>query len=318
VGSLHTSVFRPSMLWICRRRWFRRLATQTRPGKAVAYRFVAGEELDDAVRVARELDRLRTASMLDLLGENVASLEQATKARDEYIAALSRLRDEPTLDCAISIKLTQLGLDESVEETISNVETILDAAEDAGTFVMIDMESHPYVDGTLDVLRRINPRYPKVGVCLQAYLKRTEHDVFSLPAGVRVRLVKGAYLEPPDIVYQDKTEVDAAYARLFTTLLSRGHAIDVATHDAGLLEGARKRVDATDNGWSRVEFQMLYGVRRDLQARLAGQGYPLRVYVPYGTEWYPYLTRRLAERPANVWFFLSNAVRGLGTDRARN
>jgi proline dehydrogenase len=305
-----SSLFRPLVLGICSRPSFRRLATETRPGRAVATRFVAGETLDDAVRVARELDRRRTASMLDLLGENATGAAQVTVARDSYLAALTRIREESTLDCAISVKLTQLGLDSSAEECLSNLEPILDAAVDAGTFVMIDMESHPYVEATLEVLREAHARHPKVGVCLQAYLRRTEQDIFALPAGVRVRLVKGAYLEPPDVVYQDKKDVDAAYARLFTTLLSRGHSIDAATHDPALLDGVRTRVDEISNGWSRVEFQMLYGVRRDLQAQLAGQGYPLRVYVPYGTEWYPYLTRRLAERPANMWFFLTNAVRG--------
>jgi proline dehydrogenase len=307
---LHTSVFRPLVLGLCSRRSFRKLATQTRPGRALATRFVAGETLDDAMRVARELDRRRTSSMLDLLGENASGAEQVTLAREAYLAALARIREEATIDCAISVKLTQLGLDTSTSECLSNLEPILDAAVDSGTFVMIDMESHLYVDGTLEVLREAHARYPKVGVCLQAYLRRTEQDIFALPAGVRVRLVKGAYLEPPAVVYQEKQDVDAAWARLFTTLLSRGHPIDAATHDPALLEGVRTRVDSTTNGWSRVEFQMLYGVRRDLQAQLAGQGYPLRVYVPYGTEWYPYLTRRLAERPANLWFFLSNAVRG--------
>jgi proline dehydrogenase len=174
---------------------------------------------------------------------------------------------------------------------------------------MIDMESHPYVDATLEVLAKAHTRSPKVGVCLQSYLRRTQRDVFELPPGCRVRLVKGAYLEPPEMVYVDKSEVDLAYRRLFTTLLARGHPIDAATHDPAIIEGICRRVDAVPGAWSQVEFQMLYGVRRDLQARLAGQGYPLRVYIPYGTEWYPYLTRRLAERPANVWFFLSNLVR---------
>ena len=217
-----TSVFRPLVLGLCSRPSFRRLATQTRPGRAVATRFVAGETLDDAVRVARELDRRRTASMLDLLGENALGAEQAVVARDAYLAALARIRAESTLDCAISIKLTQLGLDTSAAECLSNVQPILEAAVDTGTFVMIDMESHPYVEGTLEVLREAHARHPKVGVCLQAYLRRTEEDIFSLPAGVRVRLVKGAYLEPPDVVYQEKQDVDAAYARLFTTLVIAG------------------------------------------------------------------------------------------------
>jgi proline dehydrogenase len=223
---------------------------------------------------------------------------------------LAEVRAASSLDCAISVKLTQLGLDASIGACLANLEPVLEVASNDGTQVMIDMESHRYVDSTLEGLADVRERHPHIGVCLQAYLRRTESDIFDLPTGVRVRLVKGAYLEPPDVVYQRKEEVDVAFARLFTTLLARGHKIDVATHDPGLIEGVRRRTDAVEEGWGRVEFQMLYGVRRDLQAQLAGQGYPLRVYIPYGTEWYPYMTRRLAERPANLSFFLSNIVRG--------
>ena len=300
---------RPTILGLAGHPWFRTLATATRPGRSVARRFVAGESLEEAMVAARELDRARMQTMLDHLGENARTPMQAVEAREAYVGALSAVRAASTLDCAVSIKLTQLGLDHSVAACLANVGPILDAAAEAGTLVMIDMESHSYVDATLEVLGAAHARYAKVGVCLQAYLRRTERDIFELPAGVRVRLVKGAYLEPPAMVYQDKHDVDAAYARLFATLLSRGHAIDAATHDPRLIAGVTRLTGAVEEGWSRVEFQMLYGVRRDLQAQLARQGYPLRVYVPYGTEWYPYLTRRLAERPANMWFFLSNLVR---------
>ncbi|MEA2581693.1 MAG: proline dehydrogenase [Actinomycetota bacterium] len=306
---LSISLLRHTVLRIAGHPWFRSVATQTAPGRAVALRFVAGETLDEAMAVARDLDRGRVTAMLDHLGENVESLAQADTARDDYLAALTAIARAPALDCAISIKLTQLGLDTSVEECLTRVWPILDAATETGTLVMIDMESHPYVDGTLEVLRQAHERHPKTGICLQAYLKRTVHDIFDLPAGVRVRLVKGAYLEPPDLVYTAKEDVNRRWAELFVTLLARGHQIDAATHDPRLVDGVRTRVDAIEAGWSRVEFQMLYGVRRDLQAQLARQGYPIRVYVPYGTEWYPYLTRRLAERPANMWFFLSNVVR---------
>ena len=258
------------------------------------------------MRVARELDRGRTLAMLDLLGENVTAPSQAKAAAAAYLEAIAAIAQAPSLDCAITIKLTQLGLDSSVAECLANVEPIVDAAD--GTLVMIDMEQHAYVDATLEVLRSLHGRHRRVGVCLQAYLHRTQEDVFALPPGTRVRLVKGAYLEPADVALQEKEAVDAAWARLFMTLLAHGHTIDAATHDERLIEGVRTRVDAMDDGWARVEFQMLYGVRRDLQAQLARQGYPLRVYVPYGTEWYPYLTRRLAERPANLGFFLSNLV----------
>jgi proline dehydrogenase len=310
VSDLSEAVFRPVVLKLAGHPLFRRLATRSRPGRALARRFVAGETLAEAMDVARGLDRARTLAMLDHLGENVTTPALAVEARDAYLDALAEIRGAPSLDCAISVKLTQLGLDASVEACIANLQPVLQAAGADGTQVMIDMESHLYVDRTLEVLARVRETYPNLGICLQAYLRRTERDIFDLPKSVRVRLVKGAYLEPPDVVYQRKEMVDAAYARLFTTLLARGHRIDAATHDPRLIEGVRTCVDEVPEGWGRVEFQMLYGVRRDLQAQLAGKGYPLRVYIPYGTEWYPYLTRRLAERPANLRFFLSNIVRG--------
>jgi proline dehydrogenase len=303
------AVFRRLVLEASGHPWARRLVTGTAPGRAVAGRFVAGETLAQAMGIAHALDRQRIAAMLDHLGENVETPAQAAAARDDYLRALSTLAAAPTLDAAVSVKLTQLGLDDSVDACVANLQPILDAADAESTLVMIDMESHPYVDATLEVLNRAHARSPRVGVAIQSYLRRSQRDVFDLPAGCRVRLVKGAYLEPPEVVYVDKDDVDGSFARLFTTLLARGHAIDVATHDPRLIDGVRSRVDAAGAGWSRVEFQMLYGVRRDLQVSLAGRGYPVRVYIPYGTEWYPYLTRRMAERPANLWFFLSNLVR---------
>jgi proline dehydrogenase len=308
--TLSTSVIRPLILRLAGHPWFRRFATDTRPGRTVATRFVAGETLDRAMTVAGELDRKRVAAMLDHLGENVETAGQAVAARDAYLSALDAIRSTPTLDIAVSLKLSQLGLDSSVQECLANVEPILAAAENPATLVMIDMEAHRYVERTLEVVRTVHAEHPRVGVALQSYLRRSATDVFDLPAGIRVRLVKGSYLEPPDVVYAEKHEVDESFRRLFATLLARGHAIDVATHDPRLLEGVRRIVDTTESGWLRVEFQMLYGVRRDLQADLARRGYPVRVYIPYGTEWYPYLTRRLAERPANMWFFASNLLRG--------
>jgi proline dehydrogenase len=289
--------------------WFRSVATRTTPGRAVASRFVAGEELHEALDVAARLDRARITSMLDHLGENVDSPERAVDAARAYTRALEAIAKQPQLDSAISVKLTQLGLDFSQELCVSHLTNILEAAEPARTLVMIDMESHDYIDRTLDVFRTVHRSHPEVGVALQSYLRRTGEDIFQVPEGCRVRLVKGAYLESREIAFANKREVDGSWRQLFATLLSRGHRVDAATHDPALIEGVRKLVDRTDGGWSRVEFQMLYGVRRDLQVRLASQGYPVRVYIPYGTEWYPYLTRRLAERPANLWFFVSNLVR---------
>jgi len=302
------SLWRSTVVRVVRRPWFRRLATETTLGRAVASRFVAGETLAEGMAVARTLRDEGIASILDHLGENVATPVQALAAREAYLRALDAIAGEEGLDGAIAVKLSQLGLDDSVVVCWANLAAILDAAARSGSRVMIDMESHAYVEDTLAIATRAHERYDGAGVAIQAYLLRTEHDVFALPAGCRVRLVKGAYLEPPSLVFRRKQEVDVAFARAFSTLLQRGHAIDVATHDPGLIEGVRERVDALGD-WSQVEFQMLYGVRRDLQAQLAGQGYPVRVYIPYGTEWYPYLTRRLAERPANLWFFVSNVMR---------
>ena len=296
------------VLRIAHHPWFERIAKDTRLGQAVADRFVAGETLAEGLAAARDAAAVGVSVMLNHLGENVTTLQGALAEREAYLAEIAAAAASPELDVVVSVKLTQLGLDTSIEDCWSTLEPVLDAATDAGLDVMIDMEDHTYVDRTLAVFHRAYDRSSRVGVALQSYLLRTSEDLFTLPAGCRVRLVKGAYLEPAELVWRGKREVDRAFTRLFTTALDRGHRVDVATHDPALIDGVRTRVDAID-GWSRVEFQMLYGVRRDLQVQLAAQGYPVRVYIPYGTEWYPYLTRRLAERPANLWFFFSNLVR---------
>jgi proline dehydrogenase len=306
---LSTGVLRPAILRVAHHRWTRTLVTDTRPGRLVASRFVAGETLAEALAAARELHGRGLRTMLDHLGENAQTSQQALAAREAYLSALAAAADAEDVDAAISVKLTQLGLDESVDACWANLAPIVDSASERDRLLTIDMESHEYVDATLEIFARAHAVTTNVGIAIQSYLRRSEQDVFRLPEGCRVRLVKGAYLEPADVVYTRKRDVDASFARLFATLFAHGHVVDIATHDPALIEGARRRVDAFMDGWTRAEYQMLYGVRRDLQSRLAGDGYPVRVYIPYGTEWYPYLTRRLAERPANVWFFVSNLVR---------
>jgi proline dehydrogenase len=306
---LSDRVFRPAIVKVAHHTWVRRFATRSRIGRSVATRFVAGETLADALAVARDLADDGLTAMLNHLGENVHTMRDALSAREAYLAEVASVADNEGLDLVISTKLTQLGLEDSVDACWSNVEPILDAAAVADLDVMIDMEEHETVDATLEVYRRAHAHYPRAGLCLQSYLRRTPDDLFGLPAGCRVRLVKGAYLEPRDVVLRDKDEVDRAFRRLFTTALERGHPVDVATHDPEIIDGVKRRVADVPGGWERVEFQMLYGVRRDLQRELAREGYPVRVYIPYGTEWYPYLTRRMAERPANLWFFLSNLTR---------
>jgi proline dehydrogenase len=309
---LSTGVFRPTILRIAQHRWTRSSVTRTRLGRLVASRFVAGETLAEALSVARDLHGRGLRTMLDYLGENVETPRQALAAREAYLSALAATAEAEDVDAAISVKLTQLGLEESVDACWANLAPIVESASEKERLLTIDMESHEYVDATLEVFARAHAVSSHVGIAIQSYLRRSDQDIFRLPEGCRVRLVKGAYLEPAELVYTRRRDVDASFARLFATLFAHGHVVDIATHDPALIDGARRRVDAFVDGWTRAEFQMLYGVRRDLQSRLAGDGYPVRVYVPYGTEWYPYLTRRLAERPANVWFFVSNLVRTSG------
>lgn len=286
----------------------RRVATGP-VGWRVASRFVAGDDLAGAFAAAAMLRTGGIATILDHLGENAETPAQEDAAVDDYVAALEGIRLRPDLDATISIKLTQLGLDTSVERSLACVERVLDAAGGDGPVVMIDMEASAYVDRTLAIHAALRERGRRVGVAVQAYLRRTPDDVASLPGDSVVRLVKGAYLESPSVAFERKADVDAAYERLCGDILGAGHTLHVATHDQALVSAAERLVMDRGIGWDRVEFQMLYGIRTDLQRDLAARGRPVRVYVPYGTEWYPYFTRRLAERPANLAFFVSNLLR---------
>ena len=299
-------LLRGPVLRLTRAGWFRGLATG-RLGRLVASRFVAGETLDAAIETARAMKLAGRATILDHLGENVTEPDHAAEAAADYVRALDRIEKEADLDVSISVKLTQLGLDFSTELTEANLERVLEAAR--GRVVMIDMESSAYVDRTLQVYRSLRSRTDRVGLCLQSYLRRTARDVETLPDPSVVRLVKGAYLEPPEVAFEDRRGVDRSFARLTVTLLARGHTLHLATHDPRLLDGALALVERWQVPLDRIDLQFLHGVRRDLQSRYAERGLPVTVYVPYGTEWYPYLTRRLAERPANMWFFLSNLLR---------
>ena len=273
---------------------------------------MAGDTLEDGMTVARALRSLRVASMLNHLGEEVESAGQAAEGADAYVRALKRIAEEPEVDCNISVKLTQLGLNSSRELCRENLDRVLQAAvgPERRTLVMIDMEGHEYVEPTLEVYLALRERYSNVGVCLQAYLYRSAGDCATIGGpGAILRMTKGAYLEPPEVAYQSRGEVRRNFARLAATLLLAGSTVHFATHDQRLIEGAKKFIQTRSISRTRYEFQLLYGVRRDLQARLAHEGEPVRVFIPYGTAWYPYLTRRLAERPANLWFFASNLFR---------
>jgi proline dehydrogenase len=295
----------------------RRVVTHHPIGRRVATRFVAGETLSDVLEVTEELRSRGLATMLDHLGENVRAPEHAVDAANAYVRALEAIGARSELDVAISVKLTQLGLDLSEDLCRAHLQRVVSTGDRVRRLVMIDMEASPYVDRTLEIFRAFRERTERVGVCLQAYLRRTPEDLFALPERSTVRLVKGAYLERPELVVPNRRDVDRSFARLAATILARGHVLHAATHDPTLIDGIRRLTGRPGSSASRIEFQMLYGIRRDLQARLAAEGAPVRVYVPYGTEWYPYLTRRLAERPANLWFFLSNLARSSGTRSGR-
>jgi proline dehydrogenase len=285
-----------------------RIITASRPGKALARRFVAGDTLSEAVAVARDLNAAGFLVSLDLLGEECHDKATAISARDEYVECLEEIA-VLRLESNISIKLTQLGL--AIDETITVdlLDSLARAALAAGTTVTIDMEDSRYTDATVRLYEGAQGRYGNLGLALQACLRRTPADLKRLmPLGGHIRLCKGAYVEEADVALTSKDEVDRAFASQVESLMGHtGVRPAVATHDLDLVtltrELAGKRIEP-------FEFQMLYGVRTALQAELVAEGYPVRIYLPFGSQWYPYLTRRLAERPANTWFFVRSVFGG--------
>jgi len=287
----------------------KRLASRygMRRGNSFARRFIAGETVAEALAAAKSLEQTGLSVTLDLLGESVSSLAEADQAARGYISLIEKMR-EAQVGKNISIKLTQLGLALDDAVAFDNVRRVLDAASAGDFFVRIDMENSPYTDATLatfESLWRLN--YRNVGVVIQSYLRRSEKDLRRMNAlGARVRLVKGAYREPATAAFQRKTEVDASYVALMRLLLSEGTYPAIATHDPAMIEATRTFAAQQKIAKTAFEFQMLYGIRRDLQTTLAADGHPMRVYVPFGTEWFPYFMRRLGERPANVAFVVRN------------
>jgi proline dehydrogenase len=280
--------------------------------KRFAERFVAGESLEQVLDAVAQLNARGITASLDLLGESVHSEDEEARAGGQaYLHVLDRIH-ERRLDANVSVKLTAMGLDISEDLCVATVHEVLARARDHETFVRLDMESSAYTDRTLRLFyERFYPQYPDhVGIVLQSYLFRTQVDIArAIDARARVRLCKGAYKEPPTVAFADKRDVDASYAAGLRRLMVEGRYPGIATHDERLIATA-KRIAATDGiDSSRFEFQMLYGVRRDLQESLVKQGFRVRVYVPFGTQWYPYLMRRLAERPANVLFIAGNMLR---------
>ena len=319
-------MLRSILIYLSKAVWARNIMTKWSFSWRVASRFVAGDKQEDAINAITDLNSKGINATLDHLGENVTNLDEASAATQEIIEMLERI-ERARVVAGVSVKLSQIGILLSESLCEENLRKILEKAKELKNFVRIDMEDSPFTEVTLKLFRRmIQAGYKDtVGVVIQAYLYRSEEDVKRLmKEGARVRLCKGAYKEPPDIAFPKKSEVDQNFDQIVKILLDgalQNGSIKISpdgkippipaigTHDQNRIEYTKQYVDKIGLSKDALEFQMLYGIRRDLQEQLAKQGYPVRVYVPYGTEWYPYFVRRLAERPANLWFFLTNFVK---------
>ena len=298
------AALRALFLWLSNRRWLARVALGTPLLRRMPLRFVAGTTLDRAVETVRVLNASGASATLDVLGEAVRDRASADRAAASYVDTIERIAAEG-LDANVSIKLTQMGLDLGVEECLAVMEPVVTAGDRHGIFVRIDMEGSAYTERTFEVVDRLRAEGHDVGPVIQSYLHRSPADVERYAAArVRTRVCKGAYAESPDVAHRDRVAVGDAFVALCEDLLRADAYPGIATHDPEMIDRVAAFVRKHGIGHDRFEFQMLFGVRRDLQRRLIEKGYRLRVYVPYGTEWWPYFMRRLAERPANVLFVL--------------
>ncbi len=302
-------MMRTVLLGLSQSKRLARWVTSNATTRRMARRFVAGEELDDAIAAARACNEAGMMVSLDHLGENVTGEPDARRACDAYLAIFDRIAQEK-LDANVSLKLTQLGLDLGEELCPSLVETIVARAAGYGNFVRVDMEGSAYTHRTMELVKRVRARCAAVGAVIQACLYRSQQDTRDLlRIGCRVRLCKGAYKEPPQIAFPRKVDVDANYVKLMQLLLPSGIYHGIATHDPRMIAATIRFAAEHGIAKDKFEFQMLYGIRTDLQQKLVRQGYRLRIYIPYGHDWFPYFMRRLAERPANLMFFVRNLIR---------
>lgn len=302
-------VMRQFFLYLSQQRSLRRWMETSRTASKLTERFIAGVTLDEATAVCQRLNADGMSVALDYLGENVTSLDEARGSLENYLRTMDRIA-ESGLNADVSIKITQFGVDLSMDACLENVRALAARAKSIGSRVEIDMESTQYTDRTLELAAKIAQEFGCVRCVIQAYLHRSESDIaFMNEHGIPVRLCKGAYNEPPSVAIPAKPDVDTNYSRLMKILFDKGTFPAIATHDEKLIAEALSYVKEQGIGRDQFEFQMLYGIRRDLQKMLVEQGYRLRLYVPYGTAWYPYFMRRLAERPANVWFIVKNLGR---------
>jgi proline dehydrogenase len=304
-------MLRSPLLYLARQSWLRHWIETSSISRRLTSRFIAGRTLEEGIRVAGQLSKDRILSTLDHLGENVTSLEEAAQARDSYLAALESI-DRHSLGATVSVKLTQLGLDLSEEVCLRNVSALVERARAMKSRIEVDMESSAHTDRTLRLVSELHTRFGgHVRAVIQAYLYRSEEDIRRLSAaGIAVRLCKGAYRESPGVAFQLKSDVDRNYVKLMKLLLEDGAYPAIASHDEAVIRECLQYVRASGIDPGSFEFQMLYGIRRDLQMKFTSDGFQLRSYVPYGDAWYPYFMRRLAERPANLLFILKSILRG--------
>ena len=307
---------RSLLLYLSTAIWARQLISNLPLAKQVANRFVAGETIPHAIATAQELNAKGMLVTMDYLGESVKTADEALVARDEILRLLDSIHQSGA-NANVSVKLSQLGLKIDTHLALNNMRTILTRARQHQNKIRIDMEDSSLVDTTLNLYRTLRDEdgFTNVGVVLQAYLYRTKQDVSQLiEEGAWIRLCKGAYAEPPERAFPNKADTDTNFIKLMQQLLSQkarqnGVYVGFATHDEKMIDATTAYAQAQSIHPEEFEFQMLFGIRRELQERIVAQGYRMRIYVPYGTAWYPYFVRRLAERPANLWFFLSNFLR---------
>lgn len=298
-------MFRESWLWASEKPRIQRFVTEGKLTRSVVQRFVAGDRLTDAIEAIKQLNAKNIGGILDLLGEGVMDPAGAKAAFEEHLASIKEI-ETTGVDTTVSVKLTQLGLAFDQASCLDYIRTLATDAQAVGSSIEIDMEQSGYVSATLEVFKAVRREFPETRLAIQAYLRRTAVDLEDLASEMppRIRLVKGAYSEPPEDAFQKRSEIDAQFKYLTDWLFSKGSDPAIASHDGALIEHAKKAASRAGGGVKSFEIQMLYGIRRDLQEQLAEQGHRVNVYVPFGSAWYPYLMRRIAERPANLRFFL--------------
>jgi proline dehydrogenase len=305
-------ILRSAFIALSRNQPLRKFSERSTLGRRMSSRFVAGMDIEDVLRAAAVIQSQGIASTLDSLGENVSTPEEARHSAEIYHRLLDAIQAR-RLNANVSVKLTQMGMDLDPQLAHEIVSGLVDHAVAAGTFVRVDMEGSPYTQATIDMVRSLHATDANrghVGIVIQAYLRRSERDIAALLSdGIRIRLCKGAYQEPPEIAFPQKSDVDANFVKLARVLLTSGVYHGIATHDEAMIRATKQSVRECQVDPKTFEFQMLYGVRRDLQRALVAEGFNVRVYIPFGSEWYPYFMRRLGERPANALFVARNMLR---------